>query len=102
MKHISGTYVWARKGKKGWIAASGIRLHGCTSLILSFLQCGGYVRVEWSADGATWSEVCTSAATDEVRAGFSVPEGTESISLRFTENAGGAHLRFDDINLKGE
>lgn len=102
MKQISGTYVWARKGKKGWIAASGIKLQGCTSLTLSYLQCGGSVKVEWSADGTEWSEVCISAKTDEVRADFSVPEGTQSISLRFTENAGGAHLRFDNISLKGE
>lgn len=102
MKQVSGTYVWARKGKKGWIAAAGIKLHGCTSLTLSYLQCGGSVKVEWSADGAAWNEVCTSAKTDEVRADFSVPDGTESISLRFTENAGGAHLRFDNIILKGE
>lgn len=102
MKHISGTYVWARKGKKGWLGVSGIKLHGCTSLTLSYLQCGGSVKVEWSADGAAWNEVCTSTKTDEVRADFSVPESTESISLRFTENAGGAHLRFDNISLKGE
>lgn len=102
MSLISGTYVWARKAKKGWISVSGIPLHGCTSLTLSYLQAGGAVKVEWSSDGTEWKEVCTSSATKEMRADFTVAEGTESISLRFTENGGAAHLRFDDITLKGE
>lgn len=102
MKLISGTYVWARKAKKGWIAVSGIKLHGCTSLALSYLQCGGAVKVEWSSDGEKWAEICKSSVTDEQRADFTVPEGTESISLKFSENAGAAHLRFDNISLKGE
>lgn len=102
MQYISGTYVWARKAKKGWMAVSGIKLHGCTSLTLSYLQCGGSVKVEWLADGEIWSDVCTSAKTGEVSSDFVVPAGTDSITLRFTENAGGAHLRFDNIILKGE
>ncbi len=100
MKQISGTYLWARKGKKGWISVSGIQLHDCTTLNIFFSQCGGSVKVEWSADGTNWTEICQSSATDTVSKDFTVPDGTDDITIRFTEN-GSAHLRFDNIVLKG-
>lgn len=102
MSAISGTYIWARKAKNGWLGISGIRMHNCTDLTLSFNQCGGSVKVEWSADGESWTEICKNTETGECTANFIVPEGTESIQMRFTENSGSAHLRFDDIALKGE
>lgn len=102
MKLISGTYVWARKAGKGWLNIAGIKLHGCTDLTLTFDQCGGSVKVEYSLDGESWTEICKSSTTDTVRADFTVQTGTESIQIRFTEDSGSAHLRFDNISLKGE
>ncbi|MGM9787848.1 MAG: hypothetical protein ACI3ZF_02955 [Candidatus Cryptobacteroides sp.] len=102
MKLISGTYVWARKAGNGWLNIAGIKLHGCTDLTLTFDQCGGSVKVEYSLDGESWTEICKSSTTDNVRADFTVQPGTESIQIRFTEDSGSAHLRFDNITLKGE
>lgn len=102
MKLISGTYVWARKAGNGWLNIAGIKLHNCTDLTLTFDQCSGSVKVEYSLDGESWTEICKSSTTDNVRADFTVQSGTESIQIRFTEDSGSAHLRFDNIILKGE
>ncbi|MGN0190886.1 MAG: hypothetical protein ACI39U_04455 [Candidatus Cryptobacteroides sp.] len=102
MSAISGTYVWARKAKNGWLLIDGIRLHACTDLTLSFKQCGGSVKAEWSVDGENWTQICTNGTTGECSENFTVPDGTETMEIRFTENGGTAHLRFDDITLKGE
>lgn len=102
MSLISGTYAWARKAANGWLNISGIRLHGCTDLTLSYLQCGGSVKVTYSIDGEEWTDICATNSTAQQKATFTVPAGTEDIQIRFTENGGGAHLRFDDISLIGE
>ena len=102
MKLISGTYAWARRAGNGWLNIAGIKLHGCTDLTLAFDQCGGSVKVEYSLDGESWTEICKSSTTDNVRSDFTVQSGTESIQIRFTEDSGSAHLRFDNITLKGE
>ena len=101
VKYVYGTYLWMRKAKKGWFRVDGIKLHGATSFKLTYSQAGGTLFVEYSLDGGeTWTEVVTTstgAETHEKK--FSIPNSAETMSMRFSEKDGTAHLRFDNIKL---
>ena len=101
VKNVYGTYAWLKKATKGWMRADGIKLHGATSLKLTYSQAGGTLLVEYSLDGGnTWSEVTTTSSGAEMHEKkFDLPNSAETISLRFSENDGTAHLRFDNIKL---
>ena len=101
VKNVYGTYVWIKKATKGWLRADGIKLHGAKSLKLTYSQAGGTLLVEYSLDGGnTWSEVTTTSSGAEMHEKkFDLPNSAETISLRFSENDGTAHLRFDNIKL---
>ncbi len=100
---VSGTYLYLRKAKSGWFRADGIRLHGAVSLKLSYSQAtaNGKIKVEYSVDGGTsWIEIiATSTVADTHEQKFTLPQTSETISLRFTENGGTAHVRIDNIKL---
>ena len=99
--NVSGTYLWYRKAKKGWVRVDGIKLHGATSLKLTHSQAGGSLKVEYSLDnGSSWTEVESANGAAEVHeAKFDLTQSAETISLRFTENDGTAHCRIDNIKL---
>ena len=96
-------YVWFKQG--GVLTVSGIKLHGKTDLNLSFYHTykSSSLKTEYSVDGGTtWNEIGTS--TTEARAylaepsfNFSVPAGSETISLRFTATV--AAVRMDNVKL---
>lgn len=101
VKNVYGTYMWFRKAKKGWFRADGIKLHGATSMKLTYSQAGGSVKAEYSIDnGTTWNEITvTTTASEMHEAKFNLSAGAETISLRFSENDGTAHARIDNIKL---
>ena len=96
-------YVWFKVN--GVLTVSGIKLHGKTDLNLSFYHTykSSSLKTEYSVDGGTtWNEIGTS--TTEARAylaepsfNFSVPAGSETISLRFTATV--AAVRMDNVKL---
>lgn len=96
-------YVWFKVN--GVLTVSGIKLHGKTDLNLSFYHTykSSSLKTEYSVDGGTtWNEIGTS--TTEARAylaepsfNFSVPAGSETISLRFTATV--AAVRIDNVKL---
>ena len=98
---VSGTYVWFRKAKGGYIQVDGIKPHGYTNLVLSYVQqgsSGGAVKASYAVDGGEWTEFEVTSTTTTHEFEFSVPEGAQTISLRFTE-AGSNNVRIDDIKL---
>ena len=100
---VTGTYLWYRKTNNGWFRVDGIRLHGATSLKLTYTQAtrNGKMKVEYSADGGTtWVEIMATDVTAELHEQkFSLSQAAENISLRFVENGGSAHVRIDNIRL---
>ena len=99
--NMSGCYAWYRKAKKGWIRVDGIKLHGATSLKLTYSQANGNIKVDYSIDGgATWNEVgATSGGAETNEFKFNIAAGAETISLKFNENDGTAHARIDNLKL---
>ena len=109
----AGTYLWYRRGVKpndssynqgkGWLRVDGIKLHGATSLKLSYnqLTASSKFKVEYSIDnGASWTEViATSGIGNPHDKKFTIESGSETISLKFSENSGTAHACIDDIKL---
>lgn len=109
----AGTYLWYRRGVKsgdsnynqgkGWLRVDGIKLHGATSLKLSYKQLtsNSKIKVEYSIDnGVTWVEViATSVIGTPHEAKFVIEPGAETISLKLSENSGTAHACVDDIKL---
>ena len=109
----AGTYLWYRRGiksgdpdynqGKGWLRVDGIKLHEATSLKLSYnqLTANSKLKVEYSLDnGATWIEViATSGIGNPHDKKFTIESGSETISLKFSENSGTAHACIDDIKL---
>ena len=101
VKNVYGAYLWFRKAKKGWIQADGIKLHGATSLKLTYSQAGGSILAQYSLDsGQTWTEIAsTTTASEKHEHKFVLPQSAETISLRFSENDGTAHARIDELKL---
>ncbi len=100
---ITGTYLWYRKNKGGWFRVDGIKLHGATSLKLTYTQSTpkGKAKVEYSIDnGATWTEIiATDSVSKEHEQKFNLVGTSETISLRVSENFGTDHVRIDNIKL---
>lgn len=100
--NVTGTYVWFRKQKGGWVRVDGIKLYGKTELTLSYVQNignGGSVKAEYSVDGgSTWVELGSTNTNGNHNFDFSLDSIKETISLRFTEN-GSNNVRIDDIKL---
>lgn len=100
---ISGTYLWYRKAKGGWFRVDGIKLHGATSLKLTYTQStpNGKAKFEYSIDGgSTWTEIiATNTVSKMHEQKFSLAETAETISLRVSENSGTDHVRIDNIKL---
>lgn len=100
---ITGTYLWYRKNKGGWFRVDGIKLHGSTSLKLTYTQStpNGKAKVEYSLDGgASWTGISstnTPAKTHEAK--FTLPKTAETISLKVSEDFGTDHVRIDNIKL---
>lgn len=109
----AGTYLWYRRGiksgdpnynqGKGWLRVDGIKLHGATSLKLSYnqLTASSKFKVEYSIDnGASWTEVIATATKGNPHdVKFVIASAAETISLKFSENLGTAHACIDDIKL---
>ena len=98
---VTGTYVWFRKSTKGWVQVDGIKLYGNTALTLSYAQqgtAGGAVKAEYSLNGKDWTTLLETNTNATQTTNFTVAEGSETISLRFTEN-GNNNVRIDDIKL---
>ena len=109
----AGTYLWYRRGiksgdpnynqGKGWLRIDGIKLHGATSLKLSYnqLTANSKLKVEYSIDkGDTWVEIiATSGIGKPHDVKFDIASGSETISLKLSENSGTAHACIDDIKL---
>lgn len=101
--NVSGTYLWFRQNKAGWIAASGIKLHGCTELTFSYLASGGTVKILYALeDSEQWTEVATEAGPGEHIVKFSVPSGSTNISLKIQGANTTPHPRIDNLKLLGE
>lgn len=100
-KFMTGGYLWYRKAKGGWFRVDGIRLHGATSLKLTYSQSAQKIKVDYSLDGGTtWVELgATEGSIETAEHKFTVAEGSENISLRFTENGGTSHVRIDNLKL---
>lgn len=100
---ITGTYLWYRKAKGGWFRVDGIKLHGATSLKLTYTQStpNGKAKVEYSLDGGTtWTEIiATSTVSKMHEQKFNLAQTAETISLRVSENSGTDHVRIDNIKL---
>ena len=101
--YVSGGYLWYRKTKNGWFCVDGIKLHGASSLKLTYSQSisKSKIKAEYSVDGGTtWTElIATDTQSDCHEKKFAVPEGSEGIALRFTENGGTVHVCIDNIKL---
>lgn len=95
-------FIWFKN--TGVLTITGINLHGYTDLNLSFLQTfkSSGITSEYSVDnGATWTQIGVSAnpasATLETYSyDFSVPSGSETISIRLTASS---TPRVDNIKL---
>ena len=100
---ISGAYLWYRKAKGGWFRVDGIRLHGATTLKLTYTQStpNGKAKVEYSIDnGNSWTEIiATNTVSKMHEQKFNLVGPAESISLRVSENGGTDHVRIDNIKL---
>lgn len=100
---MEGFFVWFKAGAK--LTVSGIKLHDKTDLTLSFLQTykSSGITTEYSVDGGTtWNPIGVSAhpAGNSVATysyDFSVPAGSETISLRFTAST--SDPRMDNVKL---
>ena len=96
-------FIWFKAG--GVLTVNGIKLHGYTDLNLSFLQTykSSGITTEYSVDnGTTWSQIGVSAhpAGNTVATysyDFSVPAGSEAISIRLTAST--STPRVDNIKL---
>ena len=101
VKYMDGAYLWFRKAKKGWFQVDGIKLHGATSLKLTYAQAAQKIKVDYSLDGgATWNEIgATNGSFEIAEHKFTLSESAETISLRFTENDGTNHVRIDNLKL---
>lgn len=98
---MNDLYIWFKDG--GVVTVSGIKLHGYTSLNLSFIQTykSSGIKSEYSVDGETWEELGTTSLENSAYAydasyDFEVPDGSETISLRFTATS---TPRIDNIKL---
>lgn len=100
-KFMTGGYLWYRKTKGGWFRVDGIKLHSATSLKLTYSQSAQKIKIDYSLDGGTtWVEIgATEGSIETAEHKFTVAEGSENISLRFTENGGSAHVRIDNLKL---
>lgn len=100
-KFMTGGYLWYRKAKGGWFRVDGIKLHGVTSLKLTYAQSAQKIKVDYSLDGGeTWVEIGTTEGAAETQEHkFIVTEGSETISLKFSENDGTSHVRIDNLKL---
>lgn len=100
---ISGTYLWYRKNKGGWFRVDGIKLHGATSLKLTYTQStpNGKAKMEYSIDGGvTWTEIISTNTVSKMHEQkFDLAQTAETISLRVSENFGTDHVRIDNIKL---
>lgn len=94
----SGTYIWMKKSSGATLTVTGIKLYECYSFELSYSQCGGGLKAEYSTDGTTWKELGSTASTAEQSLKFTVANGSTAIAIRFTES-GSAHVRLDNIKL---
>lgn len=101
IKYMDGAYLWFRKAKGGWFRVDGIKLHGATSLKLTYSQAAQKIKVDYSLDGGTtWVEIgATEGSLETAELKFSLSESAETISLRFTENDGTNHVRLDNLKL---
>ena len=101
--YVFGGHLWYRKTKNGWFCVDGIKLHGASSLKLTYSQSisKSKIKAEYSVDGGTtWAELlATDTQSESHEKKFAVPEGSESIALRFTENGGTVHVCIDNIKL---
>ena len=96
-------FIWFKAG--GVLTVNGIKLHGYTDLNLSFLQTykSSGITTEYSVDnGETWTQIGVSAhpAGNTVATysyDFSVPAGSEAISIRLTAST--STPRVDNIKL---
>lgn len=96
-------FVWFKSG--GVLTVNGIKLHGKTDLTLSFNQTykSSGITTEYSVDGGTtWNTIGVSAhpagnSMATYSYDFSVPAGSETISLRFTASA--STPRMDNVKL---
>ena len=96
-------FIWFKQG--GVLTISGIKLHGSTELLFSFLQTykSSGITSEYSIDGGeTWTALGTTEhpagnSVAEYSYSFSVPVGTETISMRIT--ASKSTPRVDNIKL---
>lgn len=96
-------FIWFKQG--GVLTISGIKLHGYTDLLFSFLQTykSSGITSEYSIDGGeTWTALGTTEhpagnSVAEYSYSFSVPVGTETISMRIT--ASKSTPRVDNIKL---
>ena len=88
----------------GVLTENGIKLHGKTALNLSFVQTykGSGIKTEYNV-GAEWIELGTTSLDTSVLTAyeasydFTVPAGSETISLRFTATA--TSPRIDNVKL---
>lgn len=101
IKYMDGAYLWFRKAKKGWFRVDGIKLHGATSLKLTYAQAAQKMKVDYSLDGGTtWVEIgATDGSLEVAEHKFTLSESAETISLRFMENDGTNHVRIDNLKL---
>lgn len=101
IKYMDGAYLWFRKAKGGWFRVDGIKLHGATSLKLTYAQAAQKMKVDYSLDGGTtWVELgATEGSIEVAELKFTLSESAETISLRFTENDGTNHVRLDNLKL---
>lgn len=100
-KFMTGGYLWYRKTKGGWFRVDGIKLHGATSLKLTYSQSAQKIKIDYSLDGGTtWVEIgATEGSIETAEHKFTISESAETISLRFTENGGTGHVRIDNLKL---
>lgn len=101
--NMDGAYLWIKKNSNGWLRVDGIKLHGATTLKLSYSQAAQKIKVEYSLDGGTtWTLICASTGGFELyEQTFTIPadSSAETISLKFTENGGSNHVRLDNLKL---
>lgn len=103
LKGMDDLHVRFNKG--GVLIVNGIKLHGKTDLNLSFVQTykASGIKSEYSVNGTDWTELGTTALDSSTLVAydasydFTVPEGSTTISLRFTATA--ASPRIDNIKL---
>ena len=103
---MNDMYAWINNADGCGFVVSGIRLHGYTNLNLSYVQTmnTSKVKLEYSVNaGETWKEIgqttVSNSTTKILNASldFTVPSGSETISLRFTRLVQGP--RIDNIKL---